>query len=190
MNSLQKIVIIQSSLNENSTTAHLTSKTYHILKEKANCLTIEILDLREIELQFCDGRDLMKYNSDLQKVYTLLSDADGFIIGMPVYRYSLSGVLKNFLDIVGRSMENKVVGILENCGTIRSYLASVDLIKILSYDLESIVVHPVVQTIEGDFSNEGEIINIQVIEKINQMCNIILGLINKNSNTEVFKMLN
>ena len=59
----------------------------------------QILDLRSFDMQFCDGRKLVDYNLDTQKVFQMINEADGFIIGMPVYCYSVSGPLKNFIDI-------------------------------------------------------------------------------------------
>ena len=49
--------------------------------------------------KWIDGRDLKDYNEDLQKAYKQIEEANGYVIGMPVYCYSVSGVLKNFLDI-------------------------------------------------------------------------------------------
>ncbi len=127
---MPKIILIQGSLNPKSKTAVILDEVTNILKEKN--IKYETIDLRKLNMQFCDGRDLKNYNEDLQKAYKLMEEANGYVIGMPVYCYSVSGVLKNFLDITCSAMEGKSTGIVCNAGGIMSYLASSDLMKILS----------------------------------------------------------
>tara|TARA_Y100001936_G_C16036583_1_gene648958 strand:+ start:249 stop:440 length:192 start_codon:yes stop_codon:yes gene_type:complete len=63
----------------------------------------------------------------------MVDKADGLIIGMPVFCFSVSGPLKNFTDITSSAMEEKVAGIFCTTGGSMSYLASADLAKILAY---------------------------------------------------------
>ena len=83
---------------------------------------------------------------------------------MPVYCYSVSGVLKNFLDITCSAMENKYAGIVCNAGGVMSYLASADLMKILSYEVHALTVQPTVYAWGDDFKN-GKITNEKVLHK-------------------------
>ena len=137
-----------------------------ILKEKN--IDFELIDLRKLELQFCDGRDLKEYNQDLQNAYRLMESAKAYIIGMPVYCYSVSGVLKNFLDITCGAMENKVCGIVCNAGGVMSYLASSELMKILSYEVSCLSIQPTTYAYGNDFK-DGKITNPKVIEKARAM---------------------
>jgi FMN reductase/FAD reductase [NAD(P)H] len=95
---MKKITIVQSSLRVNSNTS-IVCKLFEE-KAKKSGLNVEYIDLREIELEFCNGKDLSEYNSDLQKSYKIIENSEAVIFGMPVYQYSMSGVLKNFIDIV------------------------------------------------------------------------------------------
>ncbi len=169
---MSKIVLIQGSLNKDSKTSLLIDETIKVLKEKN--IGFEIIDLRKIELQFCDGRKIEEYNTDLQKAYKLIESAKAYIIGMPVYCYSLSGVLKNFLDITCGAMEGKVTGIVCNAGGAMSYLASADLMKILSYEVHVLSVQPTVYASGGDFEN-GKIKNEKVFKKISNMVENLMG---------------
>lgn len=163
---MSNIVLIQSSLSKGSKTSLLIDETVKVLKEKN--IDFEVIDLRKIEMQFCDGRKIEEYNLDLQKAYKLIKSAKGYIIGMPVYCYSLSGVLKNFLDITCSAMEGKVTGIICSAGGAMSYLASADLMKILSYEVHVLSVQPTVYASGGDFEN-GMIKNEKVLKKISDM---------------------
>ena len=148
---MNNIVLIQSSLNPNSKTAILVKATAKYLEQHS--IAYEIIDLRDLELQFCDGRRLQEYNSDMQQAHDTIKAAQAVIIGMPVYSYSISGPLKNFLDIAGRGLQGKFVGILCQSGGYRSYLASADLVKIISFEFFGFAVQPIVHTTYNEFSD-------------------------------------
>ena len=100
---MRKILIIQGSLNPESKTAIVTGEAEKIL-DGFDGIESQTLDLRSLNMQFCDGRKLQKYNSATQKAYEIVDKANGLIIGMPVYCYSVSGPLKNFIDITSSAI--------------------------------------------------------------------------------------
>ena len=174
---MSKIILIQGSLNPNSKTAIIINEVVNILKEKN--ITYEVIDLRKLKLEFCNGRELKDYNEDLQNAYKLMESANGYIIGMPVYCYSVSGVLKNFLDITCSAMENKVTGIVCNAGGVMSYLASADLMKILSYEVHALTVQPTVYAYGNDFK-DGQIANEKVLHKARTMVERLMDIVKHN----------
>ena len=163
---MSKLILIQGSLNPNSKTSIILDEVISILKDKK--INYELIDLRKLKLQFCDGRDLEKYNEDLQNAYKIMKKSSGYVVGMPVYCYSVSGVLKNFLDITCGAMENKCAGIVCNAGGAMSYLASSELMKILSYEVHVLSVQPTVYAHGNDFK-DGKIVNEKVLDKANKM---------------------
>ena len=171
---MSKIILIQGSLNPNSKTSVILDETVSVLKEKS--INHEVIDLRKLKLEFCDGRKLEGYNQDLQNTYKLIEVADAYIIGTPVYCYSVPGPLKNFLDITCSAMENKFAGIICNAGGVMSYLASAELMKILSYEVHVLTVQPVVYSWGGDFEGN-KIINPKVKSKINDMVQRLMGVL-------------
>ena len=171
---MSNLVVIQSSLNKNSKTAVIVDHALEILFNKG--VEHKVIDLRNIKLEFCDGRKIEEYNNDLQNAYELMKSASAYIIGMPVYCYSVSGVLKNFLDITCSSMKGKFAGIICNAGGIMSYLASADLIKILSYEVHVLTVQPTVYACDSDFQN-GKIANQKVINKAKDMIENLMSLV-------------
>jgi len=163
---MPRIVLIQGSLSPQSKTALVVEETQKALATMP--VECETLDLRSLHLEFCDGRSLKDYNADMQKAYRVLDAADGFIFGMPVYCWSFSGVLKNFIDITAGAMENKAAGILCNAGGPRSFMASSDLIKVLFYESSVIAVHPIVYTSYDDFE-DGRLVGEKALAKIHVM---------------------
>jgi len=163
---MSKIVIIQGSLNKDSKTALVVAETEKVLRSRK--LDFETLDLRSLKMQFCDGRNLSDYNGDMQNAYRLLQSAEAFIFAMPVYCWSVSGVVKNLIDITAGALENKVAGILCNAGGNRSFMASADLIQVLYYESGVMTVHPIVYTSYEDFK-DGELIAEKPLAKIPAM---------------------
>ena len=141
-----------------------------------DCIEFQTLDLRSFNMQFCDGRKLQEYNSDTRKAYVMVDKADGLVIGMPVYCYSVSGPLKNFIDITSSAMEEKAAGIICTTGSSMSYLASADLAKILAYESHVLSIQPVVCSSYEDFRN-GRLESQKVHEKLNNMIEVLGGFL-------------
>jgi len=172
---MQKVLIIQGSLNPKSKTAIVAQEAERIL-HRCDGIDCQTLDLRCFEIQFCDGRKLQDYGSDTKKAYKMVEDADGLIIGMPVYCYSVSGPLKNLIDITSSAMEKKVAGILCTAGSSMSYLASADLAKILAYESKVLSIQPVVCSNYEDFK-DGKLENQKVHDKLNAMIEVLVSLL-------------
>ncbi|QDP41315.1 NADPH-dependent FMN reductase [Radiobacillus deserti] len=107
------------------------SKTYITLAEALKfagnydeTIQTELINLRDYEIQFCDGRDPAAYEGDTKKVIDQIVDADALLFGSPIYRGSISGVLKNVFDVIPNdSLRGKVVGFVATGGTYHHYLA-------------------------------------------------------------------
>jgi len=148
---MSQVVFIQGSLNKESRTAILIDHAAEAMKNAG--LETTLLDLRNIQMEFCDGRALKEYHPDTQQAYQVMETADAFVIGMPVYCYSVSGPLKNFIDITSGAMEKKIAGILCNAGGNRSYMASADLSNILAYESRVTTVQPIVYSSSEDYDD-------------------------------------
>jgi FMN reductase len=78
-------------------------------------VTAELLDLRDYDLPFCTGADVEAIQRDagVQRLRQKVFEASGIILATPNYHGSLSGVLKNALDLMSmREFEGKVVGLI------------------------------------------------------------------------------
>ena len=163
---MAKIILIQGSLNKSSKTAIVLNEVAKELLKKTS--DFHIIDLREIHMEFCDGRPLEMYSKEIQQIYRELEKAKGYIIGMPVYQKSVPGPLKNFLDITAKAMKNKTAAIVCNAGSKMSYLAAAELAKILAFEENVTTIQPIVFTSKEDFLNN-EMKNEKVYEKIKEL---------------------
>jgi MsuE subfamily FMN reductase len=88
----------------------------------------EVLELRDFDLEFCDGRAPDQYNSDTRRALALVEQADAYLVATPIYRASYTGALKNFFDLLPNDpngsdpLRGKVVGLLASGGSDHHYL--------------------------------------------------------------------
>jgi FMN reductase len=88
-----KLVGIAGSLREGS----YSHQALAIAARTAQALGAEvtILDLRQLNLPFCDGTQDYEDYPDVALLRQTVQDADGLILVTPEYHGSVSGVLKN-----------------------------------------------------------------------------------------------
>lgn len=78
---------------------------------------VEILDLRQMHLPFCNGEDEYPGYPDVERLRDTVKQADGLILTTPEYHGSVSGVLKNALDLMGfEQLDSKVTGLISVLG--------------------------------------------------------------------------
>ncbi|MEJ6794025.1 MAG: NADPH-dependent FMN reductase [Flavobacteriales bacterium] len=151
---MKKITFISTSLSKESKSAQLIESAISLID--TNSFEINHIDLRDIEIPFCDGRDLSDYPKHIYELYSQIGDTDYLVFGFPIYCYSISGVFKNFLDIFTKAMENKKYGVCCSLGSNRSFLAIADLQKILTFQCNAKMSSP---TVVADWSlfSEGKL---------------------------------
>jgi NAD(P)H-dependent FMN reductase len=78
---------------------------------------MEVIDLRSLNLPFCDGGDDYPAYPDVRRLKQVVREADGIILVTPEYHGSISGVLKNALDLMGfEEFTDKVTGFISVLG--------------------------------------------------------------------------
>jgi FMN reductase len=78
---------------------------------------VELLDLRQMQLPFCDGGDEYPQYPDVKRLQDAVSNADALILVSPEYHGSISGVLKNALDLMSfDQLSGKVAGFISILG--------------------------------------------------------------------------
>lgn len=110
-----KIVGIAGSLRPGS----YSQQALKVAAEHVRALgaDVEILDLRSLHLPFCDGSDEYPDYPDVEKLRQAVLQADGIILATPEYHGSVSGVLKNALDLMGfEHFSGKVTGLISVLG--------------------------------------------------------------------------
>ncbi|MDY7020669.1 MAG: NADPH-dependent FMN reductase [Cyanobacteria bacterium J06592_8] len=110
-----KIVGIGGSLRSES----YSQQALKIAAQRIEALgaEVEILDLRQLNLPFCDGEKEYPDYPDVEKLRETVKQADGLILATPEYHGSVSGVIKNALDLMSfDQLDGKVTGLISVLG--------------------------------------------------------------------------
>lgn len=110
-----KIVGLAGSLRDES----YSQQALKVAAQRVEALgvEVEVLDLRSLNLPFCDGREEYPDYPDVARLQQSLRQADGIILVTPEYHGSMSGVLKNALDLMGfEEFSGKVTGLISVLG--------------------------------------------------------------------------
>ncbi|MGP4040009.1 NADPH-dependent FMN reductase [Gracilibacillus sp. D59] len=85
---------------------------------------VNLINLKEYQLDFCDGRDPSEYEGDSKKIINDIVEADALIVGTPIYRGSIPGALKNVFDLIpNTALRGKVLAFIATGGTYHHFLA-------------------------------------------------------------------
>ncbi len=110
-----KVIGILGSLRDDSYSALALEQA--INRVKALGAEAEILDLREMTLPFCDGGSEYPEYPDVEILREKVKAADGLILATPEYHGSVSGVMKNALDLMSfEHLSGKVTGLISVLG--------------------------------------------------------------------------
>ncbi|MEN9224502.1 MAG: NADPH-dependent FMN reductase [Thermostichus sp. HHBFW_bins_43] len=110
-----RFVAIGGSMRPNSS----TYRALEVARREFEKLGIQlrILDLRQMNLPFVDGSESYAEYPDVVVLQETLKQADGIILASPEYHGSISGSLKNALDLLSfDQLEGKVFGLISVLG--------------------------------------------------------------------------
>ncbi|GAA4714172.1 NADPH-dependent FMN reductase [Brevibacillus fulvus] len=137
----------------------------------------ECMDLRDYRLEFCDGRDPQAYTEDTKKAIELINHADFYVIGTPVFQSSLSGALKNLLDLVPpASFRQKVVGLVATGGTYQHYLVIENQLKPIFGYFRSIVAPSYVYAHSSHFNQRNDLVDEEVCQRVAQLAEELIWM--------------
>jgi FMN reductase len=104
------------------------------LLTRMGCHT-HIVDLRETRLPFCNGdKNELETHPEVVQLRNAVSKAHAIVLSTPEYHGSLSGVLKNALDLLDQShLEGKVAGVISVLGGPANSNALNDLSRIMRW---------------------------------------------------------
>lgn len=86
-------------------------------------IATHLINLADRKIAFADGRPPDQYGDDTAASVKQVHDADAVLIASPVYRGSITGALKNFLDQLPiEALMGKPVGIIAMGATTHHYL--------------------------------------------------------------------
>ncbi|MGZ9586043.1 NADPH-dependent FMN reductase [Paenibacillus marinisediminis] len=144
--------------------------TLDVVRSNYPDIEVELLDMKDYDVQFCDGRNPSTYTGDTQTVIEKVSSADFYLIGTPIYQASMTGVLKNLFDLVPVSaFQNKVIGFLANGGTYQHYLVIENQLKPIAGFFRAFVAPSYVYLHDSHFNEQREIVDPEVLQRIDKL---------------------
>lgn len=171
-----KLVGISGSL-VGSKTSKAVNEVLVAAKSLDPAIQMELIDLREYDIEFVNGAPLSYYNDDTIKVVNTILAADALVIGTPIYQASITGVLKNLFDhLPVDAFKSKVIGTVITGGTDKHFLVMEYQLKpILTYFKGLVTVRNVF--VHNDyFDDENEITDEDAKIRMNKLAEEIIYL--------------
>jgi NAD(P)H-dependent FMN reductase len=165
MASSTEYLIVSGSLRTESRSrmmAHFLTDSY-----RAEGIAPQLIDLRGLNLPFCDGEAAYEHPSVLSLSSTI-SEARVVIIATPIYNFDASAALKNLIELTGDSWENKVVGFLCAAGGSASYMSIMSLANSLMLDFRCLIIPRIVYATSQDFM-DGRLSSPVVRERVREL---------------------
>lgn len=164
-----KLLGISGTITGSKTKA-IVSKVLEEAKNNHPELEVELLDLKQYDVQFCDGRDPLTYTGDTKAVIDLVSSADFYIFGTPIFQGSLTGSLKNLFDLIPPSvLRHKVIGFVATGGTWQHFLVIENQLKPIAGYFRAYIDPSYVYAHNEHFNQRNEIADEGVLERISQL---------------------
>lgn len=160
-----------------SKTVKVVEKALEEAKKAHPEIEVELLDLKQYNIEFCDGRKPSDYNEDTQKAIELVSNADGYIIGSPIFHGTFPGALKNLLDLNAPEVfRHKVMGFIATGGNDQHYLALENQLKPIASYFQAYVATEYVFSHNNDFNENNEIVSLERLENIRKLADEVCKL--------------
>ncbi|GMU23847.1 MAG: hypothetical protein AMXMBFR13_39250 [Phycisphaerae bacterium] len=166
------VLVLSTSLNPNSRSRKLARAAYDEAL-RLESVDVRWLDLRGLNMEFCDGRPGDAYNDDTRRIIRAVAEARGVLIALPVYNYSFSAAAKNVVEVAGEGFVGKRVGLLAAAGGQGSYMAPHMLAQSLILDFQTCVVPRYVYATKAHFDEQGEPVEA-VRQRIGQLVRAVI----------------
>jgi FAD reductase [NAD(P)H] len=155
-----------------SKTAVVVNQVLEEVKKNHPEVEVELLDLKQFNLDFCDGRDPSNYTGDTKTVLEKIASADFFLIGTPIFQASISGALKNLFDLLPvNTFRNKVMGFVATGGIYQHYLIIEHQLRPIASYFRAYVEPNYVYLHTDHFNHKNEIIDENVKNRLHRLAN-------------------
>lgn len=166
-----RVAGISGSLRAGSYTNRLVALA--LQGAQARGAEVEMIDLREYDLVFCDGsKNEAAQAPDIVRLRRAVHRAQGIVLGTPEYHGSYSGVLKNALDLMGfDEFGGKVVGLVGVSGGAMGANNALNHLRLVGRSLHAWVLPLQVSVPQGwkQFDDRGQLENAQLAERLHDL---------------------
>ncbi len=142
-------------------------------------VTTKLIDLRDYELVFCGQVAEEDYPPDVSRLRQEVGEAQGIILGTPEYYGTLSGVLKNALDLMGPDQfEGKVVGLVGVAGGHTGAINSLNTMHTIGRNLHSWVIPQEVSVanVGKEFDEDGKLKDPALGQRLRDLGHVVARL--------------
>ncbi|MFJ8257880.1 NADPH-dependent FMN reductase [Peribacillus asahii] len=158
-------------------TSILVQRILDEVQQKYPEIEVEILDLMNYDLQFCDGRKLEDYNQDTQDAIAKVMEADFYLIGSPVFNCSIPAPLKNLIDLVPPEVfRHKVMGFAANGGTYQHYLMIENQLKPIASYFRAYIAPSFVYANASHYNKQNEIDDEEIVTRIENLADELIHM--------------
>ena len=160
-------LIISCSLSPKSRSAIVAKQLARDIAGQGD--DVELLDLRDIELPFCDAGACYGH-PNVAKLKEAIGSAGAVTLAVPIYNYGVGGATRNLIALTGDVWTEKVVGFVCTAGGDGSYMAIMNLANSLMLDFRSFVV-PRFVYVTGQAFDESRttLVDTEVLGRIKQL---------------------
>jgi NAD(P)H-dependent FMN reductase len=150
-----------------SKTLVITQYLVNEIKRQYPDFEMEMIDLKDYRLDFCDGRPILQYNDDTQAILAKFENADAYVLGTTIIHGSIPGALKNLFDVLPTTVfEGKTIALAANGGNPQHSKAIEDHLKPITNYLKMNTVPNYVFATSGDFNSFNELENPEIREQL------------------------
>ncbi|MBA3722298.1 MAG: NAD(P)H-dependent oxidoreductase [Parachlamydiaceae bacterium] len=174
-----KIIGIGGSLRHPSCTYQVLQLALKRINSKNG--NAELIDLRELKLPFCDGSDSYTLYPDVEYFKHQVKTSNGILLASPEYHGSVSGVLKNALDLLDEDdIRGKVVGLIAVLGGVHSTNA-INTLRIICRQLHCWVLPDqlVIPHVRESLSEQGQFKDPSHEERLNIMIDHFVSAVHR-----------
>lgn len=142
-------------------------------------VTTRLIDLRDYELVFSGQVPEEDYPPDVSRLRKDVGEAQGILLGTPEYYGSLTGVLKNAIDLMGsEQFAGKVVGLVGVAGGHMGAINSLNAMRTIGRNLHSWVVPQEVSIANSGemFADDGRLKNSALDQRLRDLGHVVARL--------------
>jgi len=159
------ILLISGSANPNSRSSLLVEAADKALQKIG--VETRLIDLAKTLLPLCDGGAAYEH-PEVDKLSTIIKNADAILVGIAVYNYSVNAAIKNLLELTGSAWEDHVVGFLCAAGGSSSYMSVMGFANSLMLDFRCLILPRFIYAVGSDFSDR-EVASPEIRKRIGRL---------------------
>ena len=129
-----KLLVISCSLNPESRSRLLAKEIIKYLGQDE--LEVDAMDLRKIQIPFCDGTG-SKFSDTVKDINERIKSSNGIVLSVPIYNFDVNAATKNLIELTGASWSGKVVGFACAAGGKSSYMSVMGIANSLMLDFRA-----------------------------------------------------